>query len=138
MASSSQIAATVDSFADGTARDSSDVPLCHEFHTGTMSIAALKERGSVDAHPPAPIDAGTPSSSDARDARVVQDDRAKGMPVDEGTCLIEAVEASYEEAAATTLSSNKGEFSLVHVSIFMCMQGTTLMIMVTWISLVTR
>lgn len=45
------------------------------------------------------------------------------VPADEGTRFIEAVEASYEEQAAS-LSSNKGTLSLillVHVFVYSCM-----------------
>lgn len=74
---------------------------------------------------------------DARDAGVAQDDRAEGMPINEATHLIDVVEASYEEVVIT-LSSNTGEFLLLHVSVLTCMQGTTPMIMVTSTSFITH
>lgn len=94
-----------------------------------MSITAPSGRRLIDGHPQAPIDVGMPISGDVCDAGVVQVDRAEGMS--------EAVEASYEEEIAS-LSSNKGEFSLVHVTVLTCMQGTTPMIMIMWTSLINR
>lgn len=70
-----------------------------------------------------------PSSADACNTRVLQDDRAKGMPVDEGTRLLDTVQTSYEEVA-TTLFSNKGKFLLMHALILM--HSSTSIIIVMW------
>src|SRR4051812_19853575 len=71
-------------------------------------IAAPTKRGSGDAHSSASIDAGMIPSVDASNVTAALVDGVEEMAVNDGTRLLDVVEASYEGMAAT-LSSRKGE-----------------------------
>lgn len=91
---------------------------------GTVSIDMPPVRASIDVCPRVSSDTHYHISGDARITEETQAPTcgvdAQGAPANEGTSLVEAVEAAYEETAPP-LISNKGERSSLHVYIFACM-----------------
>lgn len=96
--STSVAAATI---ATGDSTANIIAPRCVELAKGTMLINVPPTKASIEAQPQASSDAGPQVSSDARIAGESQvptgGNNAQGVPVEEGTHLVEAVDAAYED-----------------------------------------
>lgn len=112
MASSSQNAATTACSSADAARRSYDPPLCLDLPAGRMTICGRAKGGSGDVESSTAVDLFL--SAGVSDVVAVPIGGVGEAPIDDDTLLLEAVEASYEEATAS-LSSSNSEF------LYLCM-----------------